>query len=357
MIERADLVRLGAFSGSALSLRDALSRRVAVSDFDLQRAARDPRLAFARAAAMRECRQARIEVAAWPKTGAWSRAMERWYNLVNRAPAPVTVLVQSLPAFTDLAAPYVVYTDRVGREGAAVGGRFRSRFTDAWLVRETACLQRAARIYTMGPSTAKVLTARYAVAAERVRVVAAGPNVPIGPMAPPAPQCRRLLFVGTQWELKGGPELFDAFAKLHAAHPETELTVVGVAPPPPWPAGVRVLGRVPHSAMFELYRRAHLVVVPTHMEAFGIALAEGLMAGVPGIGSTVGNQEWILGPGGKVVPPGDVDALLAALEQTLADYPAARDRARARGEVVRREFSWDHIAQVILDDLGAEAAR
>ncbi|MCU1429183.1 MAG: hypothetical protein JWL83_3183 [Actinomycetia bacterium] len=348
-----DLVRLGAFSGSATSLRDALRRRVVVADFDLQRAARDWRSSPARARALAEAQRCGAGVAAWPKSAAWSRALERWYARTNPRAARATIVVQSIPAFTEFAHPYAVYTDRVGREGMAEAGSFRSHFTPGWLAREQTFLERAACVYTMGPSTRDVIIDQYGLPPGRVRVVASGSNVPMGPMAAPTVDCRRVLFVGNDWERKGGPELLEAFAAVRARHPALELEIVGSSPDRV-PAGVRVLGRVPHAVMYELFSRADLFVVPTRAEPFGIALAEALMAGVPGVGSTVGNQQWILGDGGETVPPGDAPALAETIERMITDYPAYRARARARGEELRAEFSWDRVADVMLADFEAQ---
>ena len=83
------------------------------------------------------------------------------------------------------------------------------------------------------------------------------------------------------------------------------------------------------------------------------ALLRALGAGVPvvaydvgGIGEPVRRFE-----AGRVVPPGDLDALTDAVRELLDD-PAALEDARAGAERARRELTWDAAAQAHLELYG-----
>lgn len=341
-----NFVQIGSFSGSATSLRDALSARVELRSVDLLRQARDPRMLAARLRAGCEAAAARDAVP-WTKTAAWSKALQHSLDragyLTGRDPL---LVVQTLPALVlDPQIRYAVYTDRVGLEGAAAGGEHRSRFTDAWLEREVEFVRRASRVYVMGPSTLQVLVERYAVPEERIEVVGAGPNTDLGPPRRRS-ECRRLLFVGVDWERKGGPTLLDAFARLRRERPDLELVVAGggphgtVAPP-----GVIRLGRVPHADIEPVFDDADVMVLPTKMEAFGIVLVEALLKGLPCIHSTVGNQRWIVGDAGEAVVPDDTEALATALRRVIDAFTAYHERAVARGAELRATMSWPAVAE------------
>ena len=80
------------------------------------------------------------------------------------------------------------------------------------------------------------------------------------------------------------------------------------------------------------------------------ALLRALGAGVPVVAYDVGG---IAEPvrrfeAGRVAPPGDVDALTAAIRELLDD-PAALESARAGAERARRELTWDAAAQAHLE--------
>lgn len=344
-------IHLGAFSGSAGSLRRALGRTVETIDIDLIRFARKPSLLRARLSALREARLGGDGIP-WTRTETWSaatqRALTRAGVLTRRRPI---LFIQSLPAIvlnSDIR--YGVYTDRVGREGAAAGKRHASRFTDGWLKREEAFLRGAQRVYVMGSTTKEVLIHHYGVPTSRIKVVGAGPNVPLGPPAS-SRSCRRLLFVGTQWELKGGPELLSAFVRVRKTFPGLELILAGSRPRHRLPRGVRSVGRVLGSQMDDLYSQADALVIPTHMEAFGIALLEGLIKGLPCIATNVGNQPWIIGDAGECVEAGDTEALVRSIGGLVANYPDYRRRAHSRGRELRDQFRWEPVAATILADL------
>jgi glycosyltransferase involved in cell wall biosynthesis len=80
------------------------------------------------------------------------------------------------------------------------------------------------------------------------------------------------------------------------------------------------------------------------------ALLRALGAGVPVVAYDVGG---IAEPvrhfeAGRVVPPGDLDALADAARELLDD-PAALERARAGADRARRELTWDAAAQAHLE--------
>lgn len=152
------------------------------------------------------------------------------------------------------------------------------------------------------------------------------------------PRGRRVLFVGrvertSRW--KGLQVLVDALPRLRALVPEACLDVVGggddveALQKRAADLGVADLvtwhGPVPHDALPDHYRRAGVTVLPslTESESFGMALAEALACGCPVVGSDVGGIPFVVRDGvdGRLVPPGDPDALADALAEVLLDPP------------------------------------
>lgn len=107
---------------------------------------------------------------------------------------------------------------------------------------------------------------------------------------------------------------------------------------------VDFLGQLPHAEAVDRARRAHLFVMPSTDEAFGVAYVEAMAAGVPVIGclGEPGPQEIAAaGDGIALVPPGDVEALADAIELELTDpRELALRGARAR-ETVAAHFTWE----------------
>jgi glycosyltransferase involved in cell wall biosynthesis len=165
-----------------------------------------------------------------------------------------------------------------------------------------------------------------ALGARDVRVIPSGVEVP--PYVAPSDEPPHILYVGRLSEEKGVRELAQAAAGL-------PLVVVGDGPlrdllP-------QTVGFVPHDELGPYLERAAIVVVPSRREGYGIAAREGMAYGRAVVATAVGGLPEAIEDGvtGLLVPPGDREALRAALERLLGDAElrsrlgaAARERAR-----------------------------
>lgn len=116
-------------------------------------------------------------------------------------------------------------------------------------------------------------------------------------------------------------------------------------------ARVSWIGSVPPARMPGYMAAADAVVLPSLMEATSIAGLEAMASGKPLIGTDVGGLPELIEPGvsGLLVPPGDSEALAAAMRR-LAEDAGLRAAMGARGRVrVLQDFSWDRIARRTMD--------
>ena len=101
---------------------------------------------------------------------------------------------------------------------------------------------------------------------------------------------------------------------------------------------IRLLGQV--ADVEQVYQAADVLAMPSTREAFGMVLVEAMAAGLPVVATRIDRvTDTIVEDGvtGLLVPPLDVTALTAALEQLLsAPVPAAAMGARARQAVGAR---------------------
>lgn len=105
---------------------------------------------------------------------------------------------------------------------------------------------------------------------------------------------------------------------------------------------VTLVGELDAASLDECYDRADLFVLATRQETYGMAVAEALARGLPVVSTTTGAIGDLVGDeAGLLVPPGDGEALTAALARVLGD---AELRARLAGgarRVRERLRSWD----------------
>lgn len=126
---------------------------------------------------------------------------------------------------------------------------------------------------------------------------------------------------------------------------------------------VDLVGFVPDPRA-ELDRAAVCVHASPVPEPFGQVVVEAMVRGVPVVATRAGGVEEILddpgagpAPLGLLVPPGDPDALAAALLDVLRDPAAAHDRASRARESVARRFPVARTARVLTDVWTSVSAR
>ena len=285
-------------------------------------------------------------------------------TLARRAltPAGVDGAIQIGTTFTlPRGVRYVTLEDMTLRQALAVHPVFirMSRSTATSWERRRARIYGAARACAAASHwTADSLREDYGIEGERIAVVGFGanhrPTAGERDWAPP-----RFLFVGIDWERKGGPLLLRAFARVREALPAVKLDVIG-GHPPLQQEGVSFHGVLSQerehdrALVRELFAAATCFVMPSQVEPFGIAYVEAAAAGIPSIGSSVGGPADVIGRwGGTVVPPSDEHALVQAMLR-LADP----DTARRAGESARERsalYTWPAVAERLLRALELSA--
>lgn len=88
-------------------------------------------------------------------------------------------------------------------------------------------------------------------------------------------------------------------------------------------------------------------VLPSRSEAFPNSVMEAMAAGLPVVASNVGGIPELVrdGHNGRLVPPGDVDALARALVDVLGDPERAERFGRAGRRVIEETYSFDRMVE------------
>ena len=111
---------------------------------------------------------------------------------------------------------------------------------------------------------------------------------------------------------------------------------------------VEFISGVPDERIVELYATSAVAVVPSLYEGFSLPAIEAMCSGTPLVATTGGALPEVAGPNGETcvsVPPGDSEALAAALTQVLDDPAMAARIGTAGRERVTSRWSWRHTAE------------
>lgn len=159
---------------------------------------------------------------------------------------------------------------------------------------------------------------------------------------------KHILFVGIDWERKGGPTLLEAFKLVLEHHPDAQLTIVGCSPQVDVPR-CQVMGRVPIEQVSAFYEEAAVFCLPTKLEPFGVVFVEAMSHKLPLVATNVGAvPDFVLnGETGYIVELGNVEELAQALVKLLDDPEHCRTLGDNAYALVKKRYSWDNAAKAM----------
>lgn len=112
---------------------------------------------------------------------------------------------------------------------------------------------------------------------------------------------------------------------------------------------VRFFGELPIAEVPPWYQRVTIYAFTSRVEGFGLTLLEAMASGVALVAARAGAAEKVVtDETGVLVPPGDVDALVAALEPLMRDPARAAEMGRRARERAVAAFSVAAEAERIL---------
>jgi glycosyltransferase involved in cell wall biosynthesis len=272
-------------------------------------------------------------------------------------PGILDLAARGLPVLTTIHHP--ISADRRLELAAAAGWRkVTLRRWYGFVAMQRRVARRTEHVLTVSRQAAADVAADFGVPPERIRIVPAG--VDVTAFRPPPPGARvpgRIVTVASSdVPLKGLATLIGAMARLGSL--ERAGTSSGSEPDPGRDAGLVVVGTAGERTLAAVDRAglgdrvrfvsglsdqelaglmasAQVLAVPSLYEGFSLPAVEAMACGTPVVASAVGALPELVGPGGErgaLVPPGDEQALAAALARMLA----APRWCAAAGEAGRR---------------------
>jgi glycosyltransferase involved in cell wall biosynthesis len=215
---------------------------------------------------------------------------------------------------------------------------------------------RAAAIIVSSRYTAEDVSRTLAVPESRIHVCPPGAPAWASAVARKRLEvtARHILFLGTLDPRKNVGVLLDAYAQLGARRSNLPPLVIAgglTEAGRMWQERARALhlgrvqwlGYVDDETRRELLAGAHMLVLPSHDEGFGLPVLEAMASGVPVVVSTAGSLPEVAGDAAGPIAPDNVAGFRDAMEALLhADVAAA---AASRGLARAQAFSWDECAR------------
>ncbi len=218
-------------------------------------------------------------------------------------------------------------------------------------------------IWTNTPYTSGLLQ-KSGVDPEKIRVLTPPGNFPELNSGERDWSRKKILFVGRNWEVKGGDHLVRAFEILRKTERDASLTIIGCDPPESVGEidGVECLGYLSmdapseRSRLLEEYRTSTVFCMPSNLESTGMVFMEAALAGLPVIMRRIPETD-ALYPDDlfKKVEDESPEALAELLLQDIHGGAAVVKRSEEASRFVKDNFRLDVFLRKI-DDLLREVA-
>jgi glycosyltransferase involved in cell wall biosynthesis len=221
---------------------------------------------------------------------------------------------------------------------------------------EQAAFRNASKLLFETPWAAHSAIEDYSISSQKVRAIGIGANLDHIPpreqvlTKKPSEQCR-LLFIGVDWQRKGGDIVYETLLKLHEMGIVAELTVCGCVPPGgvhhPRMTVIPFLDKNDERQLREiekLYTMADFFILPTRAEAYGIVFCEAAAFGVPVITTSTGGVPEVVrdGENGFLLP---LDARGAEYAEVIAkiyqDEQRYAQMVRSSRAAYDERLNWD----------------
>ncbi len=268
-----------------------------------------------------------------------------------------SIQIQSLFDASTAGIPHFVYTDHTHLANLHYADfDCHQLYSRSWIELEKTIYHNATRVLTRSSHISKSVVEDYGCEPAKVVCVYAGGNAPAGNWHPDNEHYgnKNILFVGIDWERKGGPELVEAFRSVLQIHPDAQLTIVGCSPDVDVP-NCRAVGKVSLEEVSRHFREASIFCLPTKREPFGTVFVEALTHKLPIVATNIGALPDLVtsGMNGELVEPNDVDQLATTLLGFVGDPQRCRRFGESGYRLAKERYNWERTGTTIRSIINA----
>jgi glycosyltransferase involved in cell wall biosynthesis len=162
----------------------------------------------------------------------------------------------------------------------------------------------------------------------------------------------QLLFLGVEWERKGGQIALDTFYSLQKKGIPVQLTIIGCVPPVPvYDKDILVIpfinrnNKEEATRLYNIFLNSDFLLLPTRAECAGIVFCEAGAFGVPSITTDTGGVRTYVqdGVNGYALPmAATADEYAARIQDLFASEEACRLLSTGSRKRYEEELNWDN---------------
>ncbi len=252
--------------------------------------------------------------------------------------------------------PHFIYTDNTFKANLNSPIFKRADLpSKKWLELERTIYDNTALNFTRSSNVNESIVNDYNIDSQKVINIYAGYNVPDNRpiiMNNEKYSNKTILFVGGDWERKGGPELIKAFIKVLEVHPDARLRIIGCSPDISAP-NVEILGKLDLENLYEYYTTSSIFIVPSRLEPFGIVFIEAMYFNLPVIATNIQALPDFINQGvnGYLAEPGDFDSLSQFMIDLLNDPQKCKKMGEEGNKLVAEKYNWENVRILLKENI------
>ncbi|KDP19783.1 hypothetical protein EL27_04210 [Oenococcus oeni] len=210
-------------------------------------------------------------------------------------------------------------------------------------------------IFTMSKWLRDFLVLNEGYSKKKVIYVGAGTNISTNKICPNKKNKKRILFVGKDFQRKGGDLVIESFKHLrHNYLSDAELYIIGPKDIGELKnvSGVHFIGPLSPENLSEYFNLCDIFCMPSRFEAYGIVFAEALCYGLPCIARNKFEMKNIIhdGKNGLLIEDDNIEKLSEKMYRLLNDRSIYKNVHDNRN-IYLNEYSWDKVAKRIVNKL------
>lgn len=267
-----------------------------------------------------------------------------------------TFQTQSLYDMSIKEVPNFMYTDHTFLVNESYPG-FTGHllYSEKYIECEKSIYENATINFTMSNHVTYSIINDYQIDPKKVSCVYAGPNSIIenvDKISDARYGAKNILFVGVNWERKGGPTLVKAFEKILKTHPDANLTIVGCNPEIDV-KNCNIVGKIPVTDVSKYYEKASIFCLPTTLEPFGMVFVEAMTYKLPIVSTRIGALPDFVEDGinGFLVEPEDSDTLAEKLTTLLNSSSQCKSFGEYSVHIVKNKYTWENVGKKIKNSI------
>lgn len=222
------------------------------------------------------------------------------------------------------------------------------RFSERYLVLEKEIYENATQVFVMSANIKDSLVNQYGIKEDKIRLVYVGSNTIItDEVNRDKYSNKNILFVGKDWERKGGPLLAEAFKIVQQSIPDASLTILGCSPNIKM-HNCHVLGKVPLDEVARCYKQATVFCLPTKREPFGVVFIEAMLNRLAIVTNTVGaTPELVINSENGYRLNFNAEEYAQVLIKLLNDPALCEQLGNRSYTLAKQTYTWDNVGKLI----------